>query len=147
MLPVDEESDEYRFYKTLNEDIQLKPNETNSKWDIQWDNGDLVNVTGNESLKNAICIAIMTRYEELNHNELYSGFGCRIHELIKSNKSSMTKFKIELFVKTVLDKMRRIKSVNWIEVTDSPHNNNFMYLISFSVTSISDDTIIGSVSL
>ena len=90
MLPCDFDDDDYRFYKTLNEDILLKPNKWN-EWDMQFHEGDVVNVTGHDSLHNAICIAIMTRYQELKHNPLYSDFGCRIHELIKANKSEMGK--------------------------------------------------------
>lgn len=147
MLPIDEESEDYRFYKTLNEDIQLKPDEWND-WDMQFENGDVVNVTGQESLENAICIAIMTRYKELQNNQLYTNFGCRIHELIKANKSKMVKYKISLFVEDVLKKMRRIKTINWIEVTDNPDGAWFKYQVDFSVTSLADDLLVeGSVNL
>ena len=111
MLPCDFDDDDYRFYKTLNEDILLKPNKWN-EWDMQFQEGDVVNVTGHDSLHNAICIAIMTRYQELKHNPLYSDFGCRIHELIKANKSEMVKYKIELFVQDVLRNMRRVRKIN-----------------------------------
>mgnify|MGYP000072837044 FL=1 len=33
MLKIDTESDDYRFFKTLNEDVKLKPDEYN-RWDI-----------------------------------------------------------------------------------------------------------------
>ena len=61
-LTVDTTSDDFRFYKTLNEDVQLKADSFN-RFDIQFDNYDYVNVTGNESLYNAIIIAIMTRFQ------------------------------------------------------------------------------------
>ena len=137
------ETDDTRFYKTLNEDVQIKQDEF-ARWDIQIQNGDYVNVTGHESLKNAICIAIMTRYGELYTNPTYNEFGCRIHELIKANKSQMVKYKIELFVTEVLEKMRRIQLINWIEIEESDINN---YCISFSVTSINDEIVEGSVTL
>ena len=106
-LPVDFESDSYRFYKTLNEDVQIKPvSPTAQHWDIQMENGDYVNVNGHDSLKNAICIAIMTRFNELDFVELYEGFGCRIHELVKANKSEMVQYKVELFIIDVLENMR-----------------------------------------
>lgn len=64
------EDEGHRFYQTLHEDILLKPNKWN-EWDMQFQEGDVVNVTGHDSLHNAICIAIMTRYQELKHNPLY----------------------------------------------------------------------------
>jgi len=146
MIPVDVEDEGYRFYKTLNEDIQLKPDEYN-QWDMVFENGDIVNLTGHDSLRNAICIAIMTRYRELKHNQLYDEFGCRVHELIKANKSRMTEYKIELFIDDVLTHMRRVKSVNYIEITDNPHGEHHKYRVDFSVTSISDKTVQGRVNL
>jgi len=145
-LPIDTESDGYRFYKTLNEDIQLKPDEYN-RWDMQFNEGDLINVTGFESLENAICIAIMTRYKELSHNQLYTEFGCRIHELIKANKNKMTMYKVELFCVDVLEKMRRVKKVNWITVTSNPEHKAFRYLVEFSVTAIDDEIVEGGINL
>ena len=62
MLPIDYEDEGYRFYKTLNEDIELKPDEHN-QWDMTFENGDIINLTGHDSLRNAICIAIMNRYK------------------------------------------------------------------------------------
>lgn len=106
--------------------------------------GDYVNVTGKESLKNAICIAIMTRFMELDYIPLYDEFGCRAHELIKANKSEMVRYKVELFVTEVLEKMRRIQTVNQVTVTDSTES---AYQIDFNVTSISDEIVTGSVTL
>ncbi|WP_458456222.1 hypothetical protein [Methanobrevibacter sp.] len=144
-LYVDRESEDFRFYKTLNEDVQLQPVSSKSKhWDIQMQDGDYVNVTGHDSLNNAICIAIMTRFNELDYIPLYEGFGCRIHELIKANKSEMVRYKIELFIIDVLKQMRRIKEVNWIEVED---NEKSKYYVRFSVKSINDTLIEGSVTI
>lgn len=142
-LAVNVESEDFKHYKTLNEDVKLKPNEFN-RWDLEMKDGDYVNVTGMYSLHNAICIAIMTRYGELKNNPLYDEFGCRIHELIKANKSHMVAYKMELFVIEVLKKMRRILDVNWVEVTDA---EDFKYQISFNVTSISDEIVEGSVMI
>lgn len=144
-LPCDYDDDNHRFYQTLAEDILLAPNEWN-EWDMQFENGDLINVTGHESLHNAICIAIMVRYNELQDISLYTGFGCRIHELIKANKSSMIKYKIELYVQDVLKNMRRVKKINWIEVTEK-QSEPYRYLVCWSVNSISDETIEGEVSI
>lgn len=142
-LTVDTTSDDFRFYKTLNEDVQLKADSFN-RFDIQFDNYDYVNVTGNESLYNAIIIAIMTRFQELSSNQLYDGFGCRVHELIKANQSPMVIYKIELFITEVLENMRRIKDVNWITVTEAEDGK---YNVEFNVTSINDDMVNGSVLL
>lgn len=145
MIPVDIDSDDYKYRKTLNEDVQLKPiSPTSNHWDIQMDNGDYVNVTGKDSLHNAICIAIMTRFDELEYIPLYDGFGCRVHELVKANKSEMTKYQIEIFVNNVLSRMRRIHQVNNITITDS---NNAEYNIHFNVTSVYDEIIEGSVTI
>lgn len=143
MLPCDFDDDDHRFYQTLNEDILLKPNKWN-EWDMQFHEGDVVNVTGHDSLHNAICIAIMTRYQELKHNPLYSDFGCRIHELIKANKSEMVKYKMELFVQDVLRNMRRVKNVNEIIITET---GAYEYNVYFNITSITDETIRGDVLL
>ena len=90
VLPVDYESDDYRFRKTLNMDVKVNPvSSTSDHWDIQMSEGDYVNVTGKESLHNAICIAIMTRFNELSDIKVYDEFGCRIHELVKANKSEI----------------------------------------------------------
>lgn len=139
-LPIKEESIDYKLYKTLNEDVKLKSNNY-GKFDIQFENGDYVNVTGNESLKNAIIIAIMTRYNELTN--LYTGFGCRVHELIKDNQNTMTKYKLELYVSEVLENMRRIKEVNSINITELDSK----YLVEFIVTSINDEIVKDSVKL
>lgn len=145
VLPINAESDGYRFYKTLNEDVQIKPVSPTSKhWDIQMENGDYVNVDGLESLRNAICIAIMTRFNELDFMGLYDGFGCRVHELVKKNKSEMVKYKIELFINEVLENMRRISIVNDVTVSECDIHS---YLVEFNVTSISDETVTGSVTI
>lgn len=146
MLPIDVEDEGYRFFKTLNEDIKLSPDEHN-QWDMVFENGDIVNLTGIDSLQNAICIAIMTRYKELKHNQLYDDFGCRVHELIKANKSSMVEYKLELFIEETLSRMRRVQKVNWINITNNPKGNNFKYQVDFNVTSINDKIVVGRLQL
>ena len=146
MLPIDVEDEGYRFFKTLNEDIKLSPDEHN-QWDMVFENGDIVNLTGIDSLQNAICIAIMTRYKELKHNQLYDDFGCRVHELIKANKSSMVEYKLELFIEETLSRMRRVQKINWINITNNPKGNNFKYQVDFNVTSINDKIVVGRLQL
>jgi len=144
-LPVDYESDDYQFLKTLNEDVQVLPvSSTANHWDIQMKNGDYVNLTGKDSLRNAICIAIMTRFQELDSIPLYAEFGCRAHQLIKANKSEMVRYEIELYVSEVLENMRRIQEVNSLKVSDSDVQS---YLVEFNVTSVNDETITGSVNI
>lgn len=124
--------------KTLNEDVRLIPNEY-GEWDIDFQNDDWVNVSGVDSVLNACIIAIMTRFKELGFLETYENFGCKVHELIKENKGKDTKYHIELYIAEVLEKIRRIKTVNWVEVTDSPDDEYYNYKVTFNITCISDD--------
>lgn len=142
-LKVDTESEDYRFYKTLNEDVKLIPNEY-GRYDIGMENGDYVNVTGHKSLYNAIVIAIMTRFNELQEIPLYEDFGCRVHELIKGAKSTMTFYQVEMFISDALENMRRILEVNEITVTDSEDHTYHVY---FNVTSINDEIVAGEVDI
>lgn len=142
-LKVDTESEDYQFYKTLNEDVELIPNRY-GKYDLNFENNDYVNVTGKKSLYNAIVIAIMTRFDELGDIPLYEEFGCRVHELLKDNKSEMVMYEIELYIRNVLENMRRILEVNEIKVTDNPKENYHVY---FNVTSINDEIISGEVDI
>ena len=139
-LPVDYESEDYKFYKTLNEDAELIPIGNGEHYDVNFENGDYVNLTGKNSLSNAIVIAILTRFTELSDIEIYEDFGCRVHDLIKANQEEMVEYEIELFIRETLEKMRRIKEINYIKVTESENHN---YLINFSVNSISDETVQG----
>ena len=143
MLPTNPESIDERFFKTLNEDIKLKPNQY-GEWDMVFKDGDIVNVTGAESLANAIVILIMTRYGELTTNRLYKDdFGCKIHSVIKSNSTNLNEYKIEKFIEESLMKMRRIKKINYIDLTKIPKG----YSVILNVTSINDDIITKRVEL
>ena len=147
MLPVDETSDDYRFNKTLHMDVEVLPDQWNNKWDLQFSDGDFKILTGADSLRNAINIAIMTRYEELKNELYYHGFGCKIHELVKANKSLVVQKKIQYYCENVLNEMRRIKRVNEIIVTDNKEDNAHKYGVYFNITSINDEIINGSVNL
>lgn len=140
VLPVDKESYIYNFYKNLNEDVKLKSDEY-GRWDLDFDleNDDWVQVNGFESVINACIIAIMTRYDELEFMPLYDEFGCRVHELVKANKSRNVKYKIELFVVDVLTNMRRVKKVNWVEVVDSSNDEYYNYKIVFNISCLIDE--------
>lgn len=141
-IPIDENDKGYRFMKTLNEDIKLVSNEY-GEYDMEFINGDIVNLTGIQSLHNAIIIAILTRYKELKHNQLYDEFGCRVHELIKANQNNMTEFKMEKFIEDTLTSMRRIRKINWIKINQIPDG----YTVHFNITSITDETVNGTVNL
>ncbi len=125
------------FFKTLNEDIKLAPNQ-NGEWDMVFEDYDIVNATGLESLANAITILIMTRYGELKHNILYKDdFGCKIHSVVKDNITNLNNYKIEKYIDEAIKRMRRVKRINYITVT--PKQNG--YSIILSVTSISDEDL------
>lgn len=140
-IPLDTNSYDYKFNKTLNEDVQLTGNQY-GRYDLTMKNKDYVNVTGLNSLQNACIIAILTRYNELK-TPLYTGFGCRVHELIKGNKTRLQAYKIETYLIETLQDMRRVKNVNWLEVTEEDDS----YTASFSITSINDEIVKGKVSL
>lgn len=142
-LPVDTQSYDYKFNKTLNEDVHLVSDEY-GKFDLDMDNGDYINVTGAASLENACIIAIMTRYKELKRVPLYESFGCKVHDLIKGNKNKLFRFKLETSITETLSQMRRIKKVNWLKITEDDTRS---YRVVYNVTSINDETIKGQVNL
>lgn len=135
-LPETNELDK-EFYSTLNEDIKLSPNEF-GEWDMVFEDYDLVNATGLESLSNAITILIMTRYSELKHNLLYKDdFGCKIHQIVKDNITNLNNYKIEKYIDEAIKRMRRVKRINYIQV--KPEQNG--YNVVLSVTSIDDEDL------
>lgn len=137
MLPVNEDSINYQFFKTLNDDIKLTPNQY-GEWDMVFEDGDLVNVTGAESLANAIIILIMTRYGELKTNPLYKNdFGCRVHEIPKDNITNLNQYKVEKYIEESVKRMRRVKTINSIQVTP----NAVGYNVVLAVTSINDTDV------
>ena len=142
MLPIDTSSYDYKFNKTLNEDVKLKSDQY-GQYDISMKNGDYENVTGLESLNNACIIAIMTRFDEIK-TETYNEFGCLAHELVKDNQTPLTSSKLEIYITEVLENIRRIDSVDSLTITN---NNDAEYNVDFTVTSINDETISGSVTL
>lgn len=137
-LPLDVDSVDYNFYKTLHEDVKLVSN-IYGEWDIDFEDGDWVNCTGIDSVVNACIIAIMTRLNELDYSVFYEDFGCRIHELIKANKNRNQLYHMEIFITEVLENMRRVEKVNWVQITDNPDNQTYNYRINFSITCIADE--------
>ena len=142
-LPVNTNSFDYKYNKTLNEDVKLTSDKYGD-WDLDMDNGDYINTTGLVTLNNACIIAIMTRFGELIGNPTYEEFGCHVHELIKDNKTKLTLYKLETDIKEVLDDMRRISQVNYVNISE---NDAHSYLVEFGVTSINDEMLEGSVTV
>lgn len=142
-LPLDTSSYDYKYLKNLNEDVKLK-SDIYGSWDLDMDNDDYINVTGNNSLLNACIIAIMTRFKELKTISTYDGFGCRVHELIKDNQTKIFLYKLETSINEVLSNMRRIRTVNWINISKTGVHE---YTVSFSITSVNDEIIKGELSL
>lgn len=135
-LPKTNEIDN-NFFKTLNEDIKLSPNEY-GEWDMVFEDYDIVNVSGLESLSNAIVILLMTRFGELKSNVLYNNdFGCRVHETIKDNITNLNQYKIEKYIEEAIKKMRRVKRINYIQVKPKQVG----YDIVLSVMSINDEDL------
>lgn len=125
------------FFSTLNEDIKLSPNEY-GEWDMVFEDYDVVNATGLESLANAITILIMTRYGELKHNLLYKDdFGCKVHQIVKDNISNLNTYKIEKYMDEAIKRMRRVKRINYIQVKPKQVGYN----VVLSVTSIDDEDL------
>lgn len=125
------------FFSTLNEDIKLSPNEF-GEWDMVFEDYDLINVSGLESLANAITILIMTRYGELKHNILYKDdFGCKIHSVVKDNITNLNNYKIEKYIDEALKRVRRVKRINYINVKPKTKG----YSVVLSVTSIDDEDL------
>lgn len=131
----------------LHEDIKLKPNRW-GEFDMVFEEGDVVNVDGLESLNNACIIAIMTRWMELkrkNKSRIYDEFGCRVHELVKANMNSMNAYKIELFIKETLSDIQRVDRVNEVMVT--PLEGSYGYQVVFNVTAITSEEFRGVVAI
>ena len=142
-LPIDTTSYDYKFNKTLNEDVKLKSDEYGF-FDLDMRNGDYINVTGLDSLLNACIIAIMTRYGELTDNPTYDEFGCQAHELPKQNQNNLFLFKLETYITNTLSEMRRVLTVNSVNIKRVDIHD---YQVEFDITSINDETIKGSVVL
>ena len=142
-LPLNTSSYDYKFNKTLNEDVKLKSDEYGN-WDLDMDNGDYINTTGVATLHNACIIAIMTRFGELKENPTYEEFGCRVHDLIKDNKTKLFLYKLETDILETLEKMRRVYRVNEIQIKEDGVSS---FCVNFNITSIHDETVKGSVTL
>ena len=121
--------------QSLNRDVDLNYN-TNMFRDICIDENGLVTVDSVESLQNAIIISILTRLDEIK-TPTYTGFGCRVHEYIKTRQTRLQKFKIEKTIEETLENMHRIKSVDDIRLTATPMG----YHVVIHCTSINNQIV------
>lgn len=135
--------DEDKFMATLNRDVELVKLE-NGAWDIKFESGDISLVKGHKSLHNGIIIALLMGYNELKKkgNLIYEDKGNKAYEVLKENKTEMTAYKIECYFIEVLEDIRRIKSIDNLEVMDS-ERNNFAYYVFFKVIAHDDTTVEG----
>jgi lipid A disaccharide synthetase len=132
-------------YKTLHKDVKLLPNEY-GKYDRVLVNGDFVLRDGLQSLHSAITFKIMLIWNELRNNPTYMKQGNKTWGVLKENKTDLTMFTAKEYTIQALEEIRRIKKVNTLNVIENP-NDPFQYIISFSVTSIDDSEISGSVTV
>lgn len=132
---------EDKFMSTLNRDCELIKLK-NGSWDINFDKGDMVIVKGKESLHNACIIALLIAYNELKNNPTYTDKGNKAYSVLKENKTTMTVYKIQEYFKEVLEDIRRIKTVEYLEVIDS-EKSHYAYQVFFKVISHNDETVKG----
>lgn len=120
--------------KQLHKDMQLIGDQY-GVYDIQFNTNtdDLEIVEDLESLKNAIIITVLTRFNEIPV-WLYDDYGCRVHELIKANMTSLTVHKIKSYITQSLNKMHRVKTVDDIQIK----SHDKKYYIELYVTSINN---------
>ena len=147
-------------YKTLHHDIGLVKR-SNGAWDLWFGQdsiserykdahyldiieGDIVSATEIHSLQVGIIIACLTSWNYLNRtgNPVYTTFGNESYSLLKKNKGVNTKYKIKQFFIDCLNRMRRIYSVESLDVYEV-ENNPYMYKVKFKVTSITNTIVDG----
>ena len=134
-------------YNTLNKDIHLTET-SNGYWDITFQNGDLVKAEDKDSLRTGLILACLTSWDYLNKkgNLYYETFGNRAYEELKKKKSSMVEYKIKQYFLEVLNRIRRVQTVESLELYDNPQDPND-YIIKFKVKSINDEYVYGDFSL
>lgn len=147
-------------YKTLHHDIGLV-HRSNGAWDLWFGqdeiskdyknspylniiDGDLVSATEIHSLQVGIIIACLTSWNYLNRtgNPLYTEFGNESYSLLKSNKGVNTQYKIKQFFIDCLNRMRRVYSVESLDVFDV-EDNPYIYKVKFKVISITNTIVDG----
>ena len=130
-------------FNTLNKDIALE-DKGYGYYDRQMVSGDWVKLTGIDALRNGCKIAILTIINELKDNPTYIGFGNPALLYMKQNNTQLAQTAIKEGVKKVLSNIRRIQSVDVVNVdtVGTPYN----IYVYFSCTSIDDQIVNGSVT-
>ena len=121
----------------LNKAINLTT-EDGMFFDLDIKDGDFIMTTGDESLENDIISVIMTRLNELEDYYLYTGFGCRVHQIPKQVNDKMSKYLLEQYLKESVEGMNRVKKVDNISINDSN--------VTVTVTSIMDNVVKATVN-
>lgn len=162
MFEIDEVPTSYiEDYKTLHHDIGLVKR-SNGLWDLWFGqdsisedfknipylnivDGDIVSATEIHSLQVGIIIACLTSWNYLNRtgNPIYTEFGNESYSLLKRNKGTNTKYKIKQFFIDCLNRMRRVYSVEYLNVYDV-ENNPYKYKVNFKVLSVTNTLVDGS---
>jgi hypothetical protein len=133
-------------YDTLNKDILLERNE-DMKWDRSIQSGDFVLVTGMESIAMAVVVKLQTWFGELKNNPTYKEWGDKAWFYVKNNDTELTRMELKEYVRQALSEIRRIKSVDSIELFKypvRPVNQSPTIILDVSFTTISDQ--VGKVS-
>lgn len=130
-------------YRTLNHDIGLVKMD-NGQLDLWFDNGDLVSATEFHSLQVGIIIACLTSWNYMNRygNPTYKVFGNESYSLLKRNKNEDVRFKIKAYFEECLERMRRVYSVEKLEVYEV-EDNPYKYLVKFTVRAMANYLVSG----
>lgn len=161
MYDIDEN---YSFYiedfKTLHHDIGLV-HRTNGLWDLWFGQdeiskyykdlprldiieGDIVSATEVHSLQVGIIVACLTSWNYLNRtgNPLYTEFGNKSYSLLKQNVGTNTQYKIKHYFMECLNRMRRVYSVENLDVFQV-EDNPYVYKVVFKVISVTNTVVDG----
>lgn len=133
--------------KTLNKDILLTKR-SNGTWDFDWTEHDLIEANDLYSLQTGIINACLTSWNYMNRygNPTYAYYGNRAYTLLKQNKSTMTQYKVKVFFEEVLNNMRRVYSIDELEVYEVK-NEPYTYKVWFKVRCINDIIVSGELPL
>jgi hypothetical protein len=130
-------------FDTLNKDILLARVD-GGRYDRVVQSGDFVKATGIDSLAAGVRIKLQTWFNELSSNPTYANFGNKAWFYLKGNNNALHRLELKETIKQCLEEMRRIKSVDSIELDEYAimgENRPTTMVISVVFTSISDQTI------
>lgn len=130
-------------YTTLGKEIHLT-HKGYGKYDIHLQAEDFVMRTDLQALDSAIRVKLLTAYREMYNIPHYQYWGNHTHEYLKDLKSQLNLVKIREATMKALLQMRRVKSVELVEVTPDKENTNQVNVV-YNVTSISDEVVTGGI--